>query len=128
MSELTQNLHKAVEEAVSQKEKPIDNISEELSDLLWQNLIQLQGQTFLTAKNLEFTYIIKGGEMFVSRKDKSITKATAVRAFEAAVRILKNGERVSGPKKLGTFGASYLYPVFEKLGVFDGQAEKQNIK
>lgn len=128
MSELTQNLHKAVEEAVSQKEKPVDNISEELSDLLWQNLIQLQGQTFLTARNLEFTYIIKGGEMFVSRKDKSITKATVVRAFEAAVRILKNGERVSGPKKLGTFGASYLYPVFEKLGVFDGQAEKQNIK
>ena len=24
---------------------------------------------------------------------------------------------VAGPKKLGTFGASYLYPVFVRIGV-----------
>lgn len=24
---------------------------------------------------------------------------------------------VTGPKKLGTFGASYLYPVFREIGV-----------
>ena len=24
---------------------------------------------------------------------------------------------VSGPKKLGTFGASYLYPVFLRMGI-----------
>ena len=27
------------------------------------------------------------------------------------------GRIVSGPKKLGTFGASYLYPVFVRIGV-----------
>lgn len=123
MSELTHNMKEAVQHAVERKEAG-GSISEELVEFLWENLILLQGQPFLTAKNLEFTYTIKGGEMFVSRKDKSITKATIIRAFEAALSLQKNGEKVSGPKKLGTFGASYLYPVFAELGVFDGQREK----
>ena len=30
---------------------------------------------------------------------------------------LKLGDGATGPKKLGTFGASYLYPVFKRIGV-----------
>lgn len=85
---------------------------------LWSMLIYLQGCVFLTAKGLKFTYKIKGGEMFVNRKSKSITQATVFMAFRKAMEL----GVVSGPKKLGTFGASYLYPIFVRLGVINAAA------
>lgn len=84
---------------------------------LWSMLLYLQGCVFLTAKGLKFTYKIKGGEMFVNRKSKPITQATVFMAFRKAMEL---GGDVSGPKKLGTFGASYLYPIFVRLGVIRG--------
>lgn len=81
---------------------------------LWNLLIYLQGCVFLTAKGLKFTYQIRGGEMFVNRKSKSVTQATVFMAFRKAMEL---EGIVTGPKKLGTFGASYLYPIFERLGV-----------
>lgn len=83
---------------------------------LWEMLIRMQGCVFCTAKGLEYTYKIKGGEMFVDRKEKSksITKSSVLMAFHKALEL--NGE-VSGPKKLGTFGASYLYPIFQRLEI-----------
>lgn len=81
----------------------------------------LAGGTFLTAKGLSYTYTIRerrdgalGGEMFISRKEKSITQSTVFMAFHKALEL---GGIVKGPKKLGTFGASYLYPVFIRLGL-----------
>ena len=38
-------------------------------------------------------------------------------AHRKAVEIQDGDGCVSGPKRLGTFGASYLYPVFLKLGI-----------
>lgn len=81
---------------------------------LWSLLTCLQGCAFLTAKRLRFTYKIKGGEMFVNRKSKSITQAAVFMAFRKAVEL---GGVIAGPKKLGTFGASCLYPVFVRIGV-----------
>ena len=86
---------------------------------LWSMLLYLQGCVFLTAKGLKFTYKIKGGEMFVNRKSKSITQATIFMAFRKAMEL---GGAVSGPKKLGTFGACYLYPIFVRLGVIRADA------
>ena len=88
--------------------------AKEQEEELWSILIYLQGCVFLTAKGLKFTYKIKGGEMFVNRKSKSITQATIFMAFHKAMEL---GGAVAGPKKLGTFGASYLYPIFVRLGV-----------
>lgn len=88
-------------------------------DALWRMLLYLQGCVFLTAKGLKFTYKIKGGEMFVNRKSKSITQATVFMAYHKAMEL---GDAVAGPKKLGTFGASYLYPIFVRLGVIRGDA------
>lgn len=85
-----------------------------LDELLWDVLNLFAEQPFLTAKKLEFTYSIKGNEMFVTRKEKSITRATVNIAFHKALEL---GGVVTGPKKLGTFGASYLYPVFIRIGV-----------
>lgn len=88
--------------------------TKEQEDTLWSMLIYLQGCVFLTSKGLKFTYKIKGGEMFVNRKSKSITQATVYMAFRKALELRG---AVVGPKKLGTFGASYLYPIFVRLGV-----------
>lgn len=86
---------------------------------LWSMLLYLQGCVFLTAKGLKFTYKIKGGEMFVNRKSKSITQATVFMAFRNAMELRG---AVAGPKNPGTFGASYLYPIFVRLGVIRGDA------
>ena len=54
--------------------------------------------------------------MFVERKETSITKATIMLAFQKAIQIQNEQGCVSGPKKLGSFGASYLYPIFLRIG------------
>ena len=51
--------------------------------------------------------------MFIDRKEKSITKSSVLLAFQ---NLVKQGGIIGGPKKLGTFGASYLYPIFMELG------------
>lgn len=94
-------------------------ISGETEELIWKTLVLFQKEEFLTAKGLEFTYYIRGNEMFVSRKDKSITRSSVSVSAEAAVAIQRKGLKVTGPKKLGTFGASYLYPIFMRIGVID---------
>lgn len=81
---------------------------------LWELLEYMQGCVFYTAKGLKFTYKVKGGELFVNRKSKSITEATVMMAFRKCMEL--EGV-VTEPKKLGTFGASYLYPVFVRIGV-----------
>ena len=54
------------------------------------------------------------GELFVSTKEKFITRSTVMKAYRRAVEL--DGV-VPGLKKLGTFGASYLYSIFQRLGV-----------
>lgn len=78
-------------------------------DRLWDIIELYEDFPFYTMRNLEFSYIIKGNEMFVDRKEKSITKSTVGKALCKALEL---GGIVSGPKKLGIFGASYLYPIF----------------
>ena len=60
---------------------------QEQEDALWNLLIYIQGCVFLTAKGLKFSYKIKGGEMFVNRKSKSITQATVFMAFRKAMEL-----------------------------------------
>lgn len=83
-------------------------------DDLWDALCQMQNQTFRTMKGLEYTYSVRGYEMFVSRKEKSITRSSVDIAFRNAMEL---DHVVTGPKKLKVFGASYLYPIFLELGI-----------
>ena len=87
------------------------------ADVLWEEIVRLQGESFQTARGIEYRYEIRGNEMFVDRRDKSITRATVELSYYNAVKLLRRGEIVDGPKKLGTFGASYLFPIFLRLGV-----------
>lgn len=84
-------------------------------ETLWESIVSRQGEMFYTAKKLPFTYEIRGGEMFVDRRSKSITKATILKAYR---RILEDTEHlIQGPKKLNCFGAPYVWSVFGELGV-----------
>lgn len=95
----------------------IKNLSpQDQEEVLWKSLAKEQETIFYTAKGLAFTFSIRGGEVFVDRKEKSLTASTVFMAYHKAVQM---EGKVSGPKKLGTFGASYLYPVFVKLGVIE---------
>lgn len=84
---------------------------------LWMMLIDNQNKQYYTMKQLPFRYSIKGNELFVSRKEKSITRSSVNQAFRRVIEITKAGEAVTGAKRLGTFGASYLYPIFIELGI-----------
>ncbi len=86
-------------------------------EVLWSALIAFEGYPFRTAKGLQYQYITKGNEVFFSRKEKSVTRASVLMAFKTAVALQRNGIRITGPKMLKCFGASYLYPVFRRLGV-----------
>lgn len=110
-----QRLYKARQQAVKQLQ---NNPGE---DALWNALVLFAGYPFKTSKGLEFTYTIKkkhngelGNELVITRKEKTITKATVFVAYE---KVLELGGAISGPKKLGTFGASYLYPIFIRFGI-----------
>lgn len=82
------------------------------SDEVWEMIRQHQGEEILTAKGLPFTYTMKGGELFISRRAKSITRST----FDAAWnRVLERPREITGPKKLNVFGAPYLWAVFKRL-------------
>lgn len=81
-------------------------------DTLWEAIILFEDYSFQTSKGLRFTYTVHGGEMKISRKEKAVTRSSV----EMAYKIALEGE-ITGPKKLGVFGASYLYPVFVRLGV-----------
>ena len=50
--------------------KEISGKEREVQDArLWERLKEMQGELFYTSSGLEFTYWIKGGELFVSRKE-----------------------------------------------------------
>ena len=102
-------------------------VKSETDDQIWQMIVDHAGQTFRTARGLEFTYTIKRnragellGEIVIDRKQKTITRNTVLLAYERARELMDIEGCVSGPKKLGVFGASYLYPVFLELGVCRG--------
>lgn len=89
---------------------------------IWEALKEHEGEAFVTVRGLRYTYTIAGNELFVDRRGKSITRATVNLAYQNA-RELEG--KVSGPKLLGVFGASYLYPVFLRLGVITEAAAGQ---
>ena len=100
----------------------VESETERTKDLLWETLISFEDYPFKTAKGLRFYYTVKGNELFISRKEKSVTRASVNMAFETAVKLQREGSEIAGPKMLGCFGASYLYPIFIRIGVIrDGK-------
>lgn len=86
---------------------------------VWAMLQAHEGETFYTAKGLPFHYLIHGRELFVNRKNKSITISTVANALARIKAREAAGEAITGPKKIGCYGASYLYPVLLALDVLE---------
>ena len=100
----------------------VETESENAKDLLWETITAFEDYPFKTAKGLRYYYTVKGNELFISRKKKSVTRASVNMAFETAVRLQRESSEITGPKMLGCFGASYLYPIFNRIGVIrDGK-------
>ena len=85
-------------------------------DELWERITELSGKTLKTYSGLEFDYTVKGHEIFISRKNKSITYSSVNKAL---LELEKLGGVVPGPNALVVFGASYIYPIFVELGIID---------
>lgn len=104
--------------AAAKMEKAIRSMDDgDLESLLWDAIVAFEGYPFKTAKGLRFTYEIKGYEIFFTRREKSVTKASVKVALDAAIELQRSGLKITGPKKLRCFGASYLYPIFLRIGV-----------
>ncbi len=87
--------------------------SEEETAVL-ERLKQVEGKTLYTIRGLPFSFTIRGREVHISRKQKPLTGASVLRAYQEAERM---EGKVKGPKELKTFGASYLYSIFQVIGV-----------
>ena len=103
------------------------NENSDVDTRLWEAIVAHEGEIFFTVRGLEYQYSVKhnrdgaaNGEIVFDRKAKSITRATILLAWQKALEIQAAEGCVKGPKKLGVFGASYLYPIFLKLGICKG--------
>lgn len=63
--------------------------SDKVMGVLWSAIIAFENYPFATAKGLKFRYTVKGNEMFIDRKEKSVTRSSVELG------------RVTGPKQLG---------------------------
>ncbi len=78
---------------------------------LWDQICAHAGKQFTTSgrgqrAGVPFTYEIKGGEMFVSARTKSITRATIMYAYRKVKNLQDLGEPIPGPKTIGVHGDS----------------------
>lgn len=83
-------------------------------DTLWKLLEEHQNETFYTMKKLPFTYTVKGGELFVDRRSKSITRATFEQSLD---KLSKNPGKITGPKSLNVFGAPYVWAILKAFEI-----------
>ena len=115
---------------------------EKISAALWRCVIVFEGYPFSTSgrgsrSGVEYTYQVSrrgsvggrhyagdsvqgyGNELWVvidgEKKEKSISRSTVELGFQKYLELLKTEGAVSGPKKLGVFGASYLLPLFQRV-------------
>ena len=100
---------------MSWKETPkLNSISAEEQDF-WRRFREFSGVTFTTLRGLNYTFDVKGNEIFFNRKEKSVTLATVIQAYRKALELQTSGIEITGPKQVGVFGASYLFPVIMQL-------------
>ncbi len=95
---------------------------------LWDVIQEYEGRPFATKKGLPFTYMIKGGELFTDRRERSITRSTFEKAYEKLARD-QIGEqapkRIVGPKTLNVYGAPYVWAVFVGIGLIEEPVYEQ---
>ena len=116
--------------------------TEKIAEALWKAVIIFETYPFSTSgrgvlSGVEYTYQVSrkggsGGRHYVGnsisgygneiwltvngeKKEKSISRSTVELGFQKYLEVLEEEGTVSGPKKLGVFGASYLLPLFQRF-------------
>ena len=89
---------------------------------LWEELLAHQNESMRTSgrgsrPGVEFSYHIRGAEMFVSNREKSITRSTILYAYRKVRELQESGAEIKGPKTIGVHGDSYIFAIFKKIGV-----------
>ena len=85
--------------------------------LVWEQIREIAGEQLWTSRGLAFSFELRGNELFVDRKKKSITCATVMQALRKGRELVERHVIIHSPKQLGTFGASYLLPLFRRLNL-----------
>ena len=113
-----------------------------ISDALWKTIIIFQGYPFTTSgrgsrEGTTYTYEVSkkgstggrhysgasvgefGNELFIvvdgEKKERSISRSTVDLAFKKYMEVMERDGTVTGPKKLGVFGSSYLLLLFRRF-------------
>ena len=84
---------------------------------MWSAVLAFQEYPFRTPKGYPFKYHVENWEMFFSKQENTLDKATVEIAFKIARDVQKAEGYVSSHKKLASIGSSYLYPIFVRIGV-----------
>lgn len=106
---------KSVVNSFREKIKECGN-TDKIIEELWYILKLFENYPFHTLGGLQFTYQVKGNEIFVTRKEMSITRSAVVLSVKKTME-LQN--RVNSPEQLESFGASYLFPIFMRIGLIE---------
>ena len=115
---------------------------EKITAALWQCVCIFSGYPFTTSgrgtsPGVEYTYQVsrKGGsggrhydgysipgygnELWIvkdgEKREKSISRSSVELGFQKYLEVIEKEGTVTGPKKLGVFGASYLLPLFQRF-------------
>lgn len=83
---------------------------------LWEEVIYLQGCLFTTLNGLDFTYQIRDEVMIINRKEETITRASILQIYS---RVCECNGTNTGSKTIDIHGASYLLPIFRKMGLIE---------
>ena len=100
--------------AVERLERKIQECSDIICDDVWNTMKLFQEYTFYTVKHKKFRYTMTDGEIFVTRKEKSVTRSSVNVAIK---KVMEKDRKITGPKEMEVFGASYLYSVFKRIGI-----------
>lgn len=112
-------LYRARNQAVEELKAHLDCC--EAEEYLWKAIRIFENYPFKTCRGIPMRYTVCGNELHFDWKQKVLTKECVMTGFHRAREIVTAEGFVNGPKKLGTTGASYLYPVFLS---WDAKSEK----
>lgn len=108
---------------VTKRKKAVKKLKENIDDeqCLWEAIEAFAGYPFKTANGLPLKYEVRCNTLYFNRRKTGICRGDVISAFRKAQELQKTCGCVSGPKKLGTCGASCLYPVFLRIGICCGK-------
>lgn len=92
-------------------------VDEEFYDLLWDTICAFQNVPFFCKGSESYTYVVHDDELELKGLNKVFCRNALNYSADKALFLRQHQSHVDRPERLGTIGASYIYPLFEKLGI-----------